>query len=80
MDKFLQIVYEGQFDGTGKRDKTFEFFKPTFDMLKGILSEELYEKVEEQFIADASQNNSFFAVEAMKLAIGIMDGTYVPYI
>ena len=49
-------------------------------MLKGILSEELYEKVEEQFIADASQNNSFFAVEAMKLAIGIMDGTYVPYI
>lgn len=78
MDKFLQIVYEGQFNGTGKIDKTLEFFKPTLDMLKGILSEELYAKVEDQFMANASENNSFYAVEAMKLAIGIMDGTYVP--
>ena len=80
MDKFLEIVCLGQFDENGFSDKYMEFYKPTLDLLKGILSEAMYSKVEEQFIEDSCNNKRFYSVEAMKLAIGIMNGTYVPSI
>lgn len=48
------------------------------DRLKEILSDSLYEELEELFNTCAAQNNSFYAVTGMKLAIGIMDGTFVP--
>lgn len=80
MDNFLEIIYAGQFEQKGFTEKYEEFFKPTLDKLKSLLSPELYEEIETQFIKDSIDNNRFYAVEAMKLAIGIMDGTYVPYI
>lgn len=80
MDKFLEIVYEGQFEERKMTDKYMEFFKPTLDKLKGILSHEFYETIEEEFIDNAVDSNRFYAVEGMKLAMGIMDGTYIPFV
>ena len=46
--------------------------------LKETVSEELYRDFEDLFLTCAVDNNRFYAVEGMKLAIGIMDGTYIP--
>jgi hypothetical protein len=43
-----------------------------------IVSESVYDELLELLIDCTTDNNRFYAVEGMKLAIGIMDGTYVP--
>ena len=43
-----------------------------------IVSESVYDELHELLIDCTTDNNRFYAVEGMKLAIGIMDGTYVP--
>ena len=79
MDKFLEIVYSNQIAGTKKGDKYIEFFKPFLEKLKATVSEELYNQFEEIFANCAVENNQYYAVEEMKLAIGIMDGSYIPF-
>ena len=78
MDKFLEIVYSNQLADSDKGDKFEDFFKPLMNKLKETVSEELYRDFEDLFLTCAVDNNRFYAVEGMKLAIGIMDGTYIP--
>ena len=78
MDKFLEIVYSNQIADTNKGDKYSEFFKPFLDKLKATVSEELYDQFEEIFTTCVVENNKYYAVEGMKLAIGIMDGSDIP--
>ena len=78
MEKFLEIVYTNQFADGEKGDEFFKIFDPLLERLKELLSEKLYEEIEELFIDCCAENNSFYAVEGMKLAIGIMNGTYIP--
>lgn len=78
MDKFLEIVYSNQLADSEKGDEFIKTFAPFMDKLKGLLSESVYEELEESFIDCCVQNNRFYAVEGMKLAIGIMDGSYIP--
>ena len=62
-----------------KGDKYIEFFKPFLEKLKATVSEELYNQFEEIFTTCVVENNKYYAVEGMKLAIGIMDGSYIPF-
>lgn len=78
MDKFLEIVYMNQLADSEIGGKYEEVFKPLMDKLKSLLSTEIYEEILELFNDCATENNTLYAVEGMKLAIGIMDGTYIP--
>lgn len=78
MEKFLEIVYSNQLADSQKGDEYIKIFAPFLDRLKDLLSPKLYEELEELFIDCCVSNNSFYAVEGMKLAIGIMDGSYIP--
>ena len=79
MDKFLEIVYSNQIADGEKGDKFSEFFNSFFEKLKATVSEELYDQFEEIFTTCVVENNKYYAVEGMKLAIGIMDGSYIPF-
>jgi hypothetical protein len=46
------------------------------EKLKGIVSAELYEEFDELLNGCANQNNIFYGVQGMKLAMGVLDGTY----
>lgn len=78
MDKFLEIVYSNQLADSEKGDEFENFFAPLMDRLKGLLSESLYGEIEDLFMDCCVTNNKFYAVEGMKLAIGIIDGSYIP--
>lgn len=78
MEKFLEIVYTNQFADGEKGDEFLKIFTPLLERLKDLLSEKLYEEINELFIDCCTENNSFYAVEGMKLAIEIMNGTYIP--
>lgn len=79
MDKFLEIVYNSQFASEAEKgDKFEEHFKPFLDRMQELLSPKLYEELEEIFTDCAVASSEFYAVEGMKLAIGIMEGTYIP--
>lgn len=81
MDKFLEIVYTNQIMSTAEQgDKYIEIFEPFMSKLKDIVSEKIYSELEETFNSCAVENNSFYAVSGMKLAIGITNGTYTPTI
>lgn len=78
MDKFLEIVHSNQLADSDKGGMYAEIYKPFMDKIKGIVSKEIYEELEELFNDCSTENNSFYAVEGMKFAIGIMDGSYIP--
>lgn len=78
MDKFLEIVYVNQLADSEKGEMYEQIYKPFMDKIKGIVSKEIYDELEELFNDCATENNRFYAVGGMKLAIGIMDGSYVP--
>lgn len=78
MEKFLDIVYTNQIANSKDGDKYYEIFNPLLEKLKELLSEKLYEELEEVFNDCAVDNNRFYAIAGMKLAIGVMDGTYIP--
>lgn len=80
MNKFLEIVYASQIADEEQCGKWREFFEPLMERLKGIVSESVYDELLELLIDCTTDSNRFYAVEGMKLAIGIMDGTYVPKI
>lgn len=80
MNKFLEIVYASQIADEEQSGKWREFFEPLTERLKGIVSESVYDELLELLIDCTTDSNRFYAVEGMKLAIGIMDGTYVPKI
>lgn len=76
MDKFLEITFENQILATKDGDKFVEYFAPFMEKLKGIVSAELYEEFDELLNGCANENNKFYGVEGMKLAMGVLDGTY----
>lgn len=78
MDKFLDIVYTNQISDSKDGDMYYEFFRPLLDKLKDLVSEKVYNELEEMFNNCAAENNRFYAIAGMKLAIGVMDGTYIP--
>lgn len=78
MDKFLEVVYSNQLANSDKGDKFEEFFEPLMDKLKATVSKELYEDFYDVFLTCVVNNNRFYSVEGMKLAIGILDGTFIP--
>ena len=79
MDKFLDIICANQIMSTKEQgDKYIEFFEPFMSKLKDIVSEKVYSELEEMFSSCVVENNSFYAVAGMKLAIGVIDDTYVP--
>lgn len=80
MDKFLEIVYNSQIASEAKGDKFREYFEPFLLRLQELVSPKLYEELEELWADCAVVSSEFYAVEGMKLAIGIMDGTYIPTI
>ena len=80
MDKFLEIVYNSQIASEAKGDKFREHFEPFLSRLQELVSPKLYEELEELWADCAVVSSEFYAVEGMKLAIGIMDGTYIPTI
>lgn len=78
MDKFLEVVYLNQLSDTPKGERYEEFFLPLMSKLKSLVSEEVYNELVLLFTDCITDNNRYYAVEGMKLAIGIMDGTYIP--
>jgi hypothetical protein len=78
MEKFLEIVYSNQLADSEKGDEYIKIFAPLMEKLKDTLSEKLYDEVEELFTDCAVDASRFYAVEGMKLAISIMNGTYIP--
>lgn len=78
MDRFLEIVYSNQLADSRKGDMYAEIYKPFMDKIRGIVSKEIYDDLEELFNGCSAENSRFYAVEGMKLAIGIMDGSYIP--
>lgn len=61
-----------------KGDEYEKIFEPALNKLRDLLSNKMFDEFEEIFIECAVECNKFYAVEGMKLAIGIMDGSYVP--
>lgn len=81
MDNFLEIVCANQIMATTEQgDKYIEIFEPFMNKLKDIVSDKVYSELKETFNSCVAENNSFYAVSGMKLAIGIMNGTYTPTI
>ena len=78
MDKFLEVVYTNQLADSEKGDMFAQFFEKFLNRLKDIVSEKVFDELEELFTDCVVQNDRYYAVEGMKLAIGIMDGTYIP--
>ena len=80
MEKFLEVVYMNQLGNGEKGDEFLNTFAPFLQKLQDILNQKLYEEIQEIFLDCATECNRFYAVEGMKLAIGIMDGTYIPIV
>ena len=79
MDEFLKVVYNEHIAKPEIGNKTYDdFFKPFLDRLQEIVSPKLYEELESLFTGCSIENTMYYGVEGMKLAIGIMDGTYIP--
>ena len=79
MDKFLDIICANQIMSTKEQgDKYIEFFEPFMSKLKDIVSEKVYSELEEMFSSCVVENNSFYAAAVMKIAIVVIDDTYVP--
>lgn len=55
-------------------------FDPFLNKLKGVLSNSLYMELEDVFVANDIDNNEFYFVEGMKLAMSIMERKYIPKI
>lgn len=77
MDKFLEIVYTNQLADSDKGDMYEKFFKPLLERIQNLVSESIYRELEDLFMDCITENNCFYAVEGMKMAIGIMEGTFI---
>lgn len=80
MDKFFEIVYTNQIGTTDKGSEYLNIFKPLLTKLKATFSEELYGEFLEVISDCGSATAEYYAIEGMKLATRIMDGTYSPII
>jgi hypothetical protein len=77
MDKFLDLAFSTQILDT----EDFEtYFEPFLTKLKGLLSDEMYGEFEEELNDCVTDCVHHFGVQGMKLAIGIIDGSYIPTI
>lgn len=46
--------------------------------MKEIVSNEVFEELDELLTDCITENNAMYAVDGMKLAIGVLDGTFIP--
>lgn len=78
MDEFLRIVYEGHTSQIEVGNKCYDvFFKPFFNRLHELVNDKVFEELDELFTICAIDNNSYYGVEGMKIAIQIQNNTYV---
>lgn len=85
MEEFLKVVYynyaDNETDGEiAIGDIGYEIFRPFTEELKKIVSPELFCSLEEVFGDCISENNIYYAVKGMALAIRIMNKEYTPFI
>lgn len=79
LDGFLEIVFETQFELSKKADTAVDFFTPLQKKLESILDHDTLDEVEEMLWNAYGEHIRYVSIEAMRLAIGIENGTYVPY-
>lgn len=77
MDKFLEILCSNQLQNDNSCD---DIFRPFENALRKIVSDNLFDELMELFTECMAKNNDYYALAGMKLAIGILDGTYVPVV
>lgn len=77
MNKFLEIIYMNQImdEDWDKCEENFAKFK---NRLKEIVSNEVFEELDELLTDCITENNAMYAVDGMKLAIGVLDGAFIP--
>ena len=78
MDKFLESICTNQIMSSKQGDKYSELLEPFMSKLKEIVSDKVYCELEEKFNNCMIENNTYYAVAGMKMAVGILDGTFVP--
>lgn len=77
MNKFLEIVYVSQMEG--EFEKVYdENFAPVLERLQQLLSNSLYEEVSEILFDCSMEFGKAHATKGMEIAIGVMDGSYIP--
>jgi hypothetical protein len=77
MDEFLKIVYLSQ-EESGAISNPEDCFEPLKKRLKELLSPTLYDEAEEILNECIVDDETYYAVAGMKLAIGVMGKTYKP--
>ncbi len=77
MDKFLELVYQSQIADEPEGEMWYKFFLDFIMTLEGAVDEETFDKLYELLIDAITENNRYYAVKGMELAIGILNGTYV---
>lgn len=78
MDKFLEIIYQNQIVDEEDGEKWYEFFLPLIMALEDTVSDRVFQELQELLIDAIAENNKYYCVKGMKLAIGIANGTYIP--
>ncbi len=78
MGKFLEIIYQNQVADEDEGSKWYEFFLPFILELEEAVSDETFSELEERLLDAIAENNKFYCVKGMELAIGIANGTYIP--
>lgn len=82
MDKFLELAFTSQIADVNREynDKVNGIVDEFTDELKKYLSSEITEELAEELFGVVSQISKLSGTEGMKLAIGIMNGTYIPVV
>jgi hypothetical protein len=75
MEEFLKIVWETQ-EAVGAVGSEEDFFAPLKERLQDLLSPRLYKEVEDILCDCQYKHENFYAMEGMKLAIGVLNKTY----
>lgn len=77
LDKFLEITFASQVTQTAEYDNTlWELINAFRDKLDKYLSSDIAADLQEEFTDALCQMAEYSGVEGMKLAIGILDGSY----
>lgn len=77
MDKFLELVYQSQIADEPEGEMWYKFFLDFIMTLEDSVSAEKFEDLKELLIDAMTENNRYYGVKGMELAIGILNGTYV---
>jgi hypothetical protein len=77
MEKFLELAYMTQIMDMESNE---QYFEPLTAKMREVLSEDVCKDLEEVLWDCACECVRHFGLQGMKLAIGIIDGTYTPIV